>query len=365
MKMKIKNLTSDTDRHGNVRIYVRVRGKGKVRLRAEPGTPEFMEAYQAALKRLQVQKKQAASDVGTLKWLVREFEASHQFQKVTPREQRNRHLLVISALEEEHKPGSGLKFGDCPLKFFDAKCVRVIRDRKKQAPSAANHRLGNLRLIFNWGLEERPEHVKFNPCVGVKPLDHKAKGWHTWTELEIARYEQQHPIGTQARLALDLLLYTGARRGDVVHLGPKSLIKVIGPYTKLPETWIEFKPSKTSKSTGKVLTMPVLPELSASIAATIHGMGTFLINAYGKPHASGDSFANWFKDRVREAGLADHCSPHGLRKAGACRAADNGATEKQMMTIFGWGTSKLAAHYSQKANDKKLVASSIHTLSKS
>jgi integrase len=42
-----------------------------------------------------------------------------------------------------------------------------------------------------------------------------------WTEPDAVRYEARHPIGTKARLAFDLLLYTGVRRSDVVKLGPQ------------------------------------------------------------------------------------------------------------------------------------------------
>ena len=40
-----------------------------------------------------------------------------------------------------------------------------------------------------------------------------------WTDAEIAEYEARHPIGSKARLALALLLYTGQRRSDVVTMG--------------------------------------------------------------------------------------------------------------------------------------------------
>ena len=202
MKVEFKYLIKDQDRHGNVRVYVRIRGKGKIRLRAEPGTADFSAAYQAAIEKLNGEKPKAGSDVGTLRWLVNQFEASPAFLKVTFREQRNRHLLVKAALDEPHQPGSKLKIGDCSLKFFDGKLVRILRDRKAKTPSAANHRLSNLRLIFNWALEERPEHVKSNPFLGVTPIKHKSEGWHTWSEEEVAKYEERHLLGTQARLAL-------------------------------------------------------------------------------------------------------------------------------------------------------------------
>ena len=361
-------LLRDRDRNGNPRLYVRMHGIGAIRLREEPGTLAFAEAYQKALSDLDAKAAKAKTPrqtVGTLRWLVTEFEASHEFLKVTPREQRNRHLLVRSILEQETKPGSGFKFGDCPLSKFNSDHVRVIRDAKMKTPSAATHRLANLRVIFNWGMEERSAHVKSNPVVGVKGFPSKNKdGWHTWTEQEVEQYEARHPIGTQGRLALDLIQYTGARRGDVVSFGPKMMFQVKNSDTGQTETWLQFKPGKTSKSTGNIVSLPLLQPLRESMSATIHGIETFLINSYGKPHASGDSFANWFRDRCVEAGLPKQCSPHGLRKIGACRAADNGATEKQMMVLFGWSTSRLAAYYSKKANDMKIAAASVHVLTK-
>jgi integrase/recombinase XerD len=49
MRIRLKFLCEDRDRHGNVRCYVRMPGKPKMRIRTLPGTPEFMEEYQAAI----------------------------------------------------------------------------------------------------------------------------------------------------------------------------------------------------------------------------------------------------------------------------------------------------------------------------
>jgi len=60
----------------------------------------------------------------------------------------------------------------------------------------------------------------------------------------------------------------------------------------------------------------------------------YLVTAYGQPH-SAKGFGNWFKHRCREAGL-ENLSAHGLRKLGAQRCAEAGATEHQLMALFGW-----------------------------
>ena len=37
--------------------------------------------------------------------------------------------------------------------------------------------------------------------------------------MDVAAYEQRWPVGTRQRVWLDVLLYTGLRRGDAVRLG--------------------------------------------------------------------------------------------------------------------------------------------------
>ena len=48
-------------------------------------------------------------------------------------------------------------------------------------------------------------------------------------------------------------------------------------------------------------------------------------------------------------------SAHGLRKAAATVAAENGATEAELDAIFGWTDRRIASHYTKKANHKKLA----------
>ena len=47
--LRLRYLKVYRDRHGTVRRYVRRRGQKDLRLKGEPGTIEFMLAYQAAL----------------------------------------------------------------------------------------------------------------------------------------------------------------------------------------------------------------------------------------------------------------------------------------------------------------------------
>jgi integrase len=62
-----------------------------------------------------------------------------------------------------------------------------------------------------------------------------------------------------------------------------------------------------------------------------------------------------------QAGLT-HCTAHGLRKAGAVIAAENGATPHQLMSIFGWRTLKEAERYTKAVQQKKLAAGAMPLL---
>jgi len=54
-------------------------------------------------------------------------------------------------------------------------------------------------------------------------------------------------------------------------------------------------------------------------------------------------------------GNQQECSSHGLRKASATIFAEAGATEHQLMAIFGWSDSKMAQHYTKAAQSQRII----------
>ena len=48
MRLKLKYVIEDVDRHGNVRVYYRPPGHAKIRMREKLGTPEFLRELEAA-----------------------------------------------------------------------------------------------------------------------------------------------------------------------------------------------------------------------------------------------------------------------------------------------------------------------------
>ena len=172
-------------------------------------------------------------------------------------------------------------------------------------------------------------------------------------------------IGTKARLAFDLLLYTGVRRSDVVKLGPQMeqwVTETLPDGTTVDVQKLVFTETKGASQTVKTHQLPILPPLQLSIDATKDRLGhlVYLVTAYGKPH-SVKGFGGWFKDRCREARLAE-LSADGLRKLGAARCAAAGASERQLMALFDWATPQQASVYTRKANSAKLEASAARLL---
>jgi integrase len=180
-------------------------------------------------------------------------------------------------------------------------------------------------------------------------------GFRPWAELDVALYEERHRLGTKGRLAIGRLLYTGVRRSDVVRFGAQME----------RDGLLCFTERKGRRRSVKSHELPILPPLRASLDAAVRaGLGghlVYLATPKGAPHSE-KAFGGWFKRRCAEAGLAPDLSAHGLRKLAAIRCAEAGATESELMAIFGWTNPKLAAFYTRQANRKKMEAGAIHKL---
>jgi integrase len=187
-----------------------------------------------------------------------------------------------------------------------------------------------LRQLFKWA--KRTKKASANPAAEVEYFSTGGDGWHTWTVEEVRQYQERWPIGTRARLALDLLLYTGVRRSDGVRLGPPMERERFDAEGQRSEE-LHFTEVKDSRSRvkrrdegPKHRELPILPVLRETIDATVPtGLQTYLVTEYRKPFTK-NGFGNKMRDWCDAAGLS-HCSAHGLRKAGATFASENGAND--------------------------------------
>lgn len=354
IERRLLYLYRDIDRHGNERFYFsRGRGHRKTRIREVPGSCAFFERYNELFK---ASDEISAADCTTLErpkldtfhWLCVQYFKSADFAGLDPSTQRTRRRILESTLVESIYPGAKQTFAEFPLSRLSAKAIRALRDRKKEVPEAANGRVRAIRRLFTWALEE--ELTTLNPARDVARLNNSSVGIHSWTLDELGQYERSHSVGTKARLALALLIYTGVRRSDVVRLGRQHI--------KLG--WLKIRQHKNRNRHPVMIEVPVLDELQKIIDATPCGDLTFLVTNFGKPFTA-NGFGNKFRTWCNEAGLR-HCSAHGLRKAGATLVAENGATSQQLMAIFGWLSLAEAERYTRGASKRKLAADAMPLL---
>ena len=156
-----------------------------------------------------------------------------------------------------------------------------------------------------------------------------------------------HAIGTRARLAFALLLYTGQRRSDVVRMGRQHI----------KAGKIEVVQDKT----GKRLILSVHSRLQEAIDATPSNHLTFLTTANGKPFTA-NGFGNYFKDCCKEAGLPDNCAAHGLRKAMSTRLANAGNSANQIAAVTGHTTLSEVSRYTRAANQESLATEAMKSI---
>ena len=334
----------DRDRHGNLRIYFRAKGRPKVRLRGTPWTAEFMAAKAETAPSLR-----KGINPGTWRWLcVRYFAESMDYLRLDERTKRVRRGILEGTFDEPIAPGSLKLFRDIPLSKMTTDAIEVLRDRKLNTPEAGNGRVKAIRQVFKWGVKKKL--APSNPARDVESFKSGSTGFPMWTPEEVRQFEKHHPVGSKAHLALKLLLFTGQRRSDIVRFGKQHVKN--GKLT--------FTQHKGRNRNPKKLTLPILPALQQVIDASPCGDLTFLVNDWNRPFTDA-GFGNKFRDWCDEAGLPGR-SAHGLRKLSATIAANNGATSQQLMAMFGWSSLRMAELYTRGADQKRLAESAMHTL---
>ena len=105
-------------------------------------------------------------------------------------------------------------------------------------------------------------------------------------------------MGTRQRLAFDLLLYTGLRRGDAVRVGRQHV----------RDGMIVLRTEKHRKGkAGEQVAIPILEPLAQSLAATKTGDLTYLVTDAGRPWKK-ESFGNFVSRGLSRCGMPGLCT---------------------------------------------------------
>lgn len=229
------------------------------------------------------------------------------------------------------------KYGDNPVALLEPRHIRNQMDKLAAHPTAANNMLKVLRAVMRFAVDRG--FTRSDPTTGVRMLRYRAKGFHTWTDDEIAQFEAQWPVGSKQRLGFDLLLHTAQRSGDVRQM---TIHQIAGDRVIVRQ-----------EKTGQPIDIPQHPCLQKSLAASKLGHLVLLTTSNGKPYSE-KGFGNWIKKAAVSAGLP-HCSAHGLRKAAARRLAEAGCSVHEIMAITGHQSLKEVERYTREANRRGLA----------
>ena len=334
-----KYVNKDTDRYGRVRYYFRIRGQQKIRLPDDISSEAFALAYFAARNGENPSPaKPLRPRRGTFAYIARSYLLSPEFRALSKLTRAPRERLLDRLVE---------KIGALPAIVDPAIIRRAIKEKKF---AEGKEMLSALRAVYRHAIDE--ELVSIDPTAGVRRKKDKSEGHRTWTAEDCATFEACWPLGTQARTAYAIGLYTAQRIGDAVRLGR--------PHEKNGR--LQFTQAKNAKNRPVSVDIPIVPPLRAALDAW-QGKGlTYLETEYGEPFKQGKGLQNKMRVWCRTAGVHPKCSFHGLRKAAAAKMAEAGCTPHQIMAVLGHSTHQQAATYTAKAERAGLASDALASI---
>jgi integrase len=302
--------------------------KGGPRLLGEPGTPEFIASYNAA-----VAAKIAAPE-GRLLRLLQDYQRSQDFLGLRDRT-RSDYIGHIKKIE--------IRFGDMPTKALaDQRARGVFMDWRDElalkSPRQADYTWTVLAAVLAWAKDRGK--IPTNPCEKGGRVYHGTRVDHVWSIEHEERFLRLAP--PHLHLALLLALWTGQRQGDLLRL----------PWSAYDGSAIRLRQSKSVRKGARrpvSVTIPVGAPLKEALdTAMLTRRSTIILTTIdGTPWTLDGFRASWGK-ACAKAGVVG-VTFNDLRGTAVTRLALVGCTEAEIATITGHSLrdvrSILDAHY--------------------
>lgn len=317
--------------------------KGGPRLPGEPGSPEFVDAYNEAI----ASRRRQPTD--TIQAVLDAYQASPAFKDLSPRSRAD-YIRQVRKIERE--------FGDFPLAALDDRRTRgeFMAWRDRMAASSrrqADYAFAVLARVLSWGLDRGM--ISANPCGRAGRVYRSQRVDSIWTADDEANFLATAP--GHLHLAILLALWTGQRQGDLLRL-----------------TWSAFDGEKIrlrQSKTGARVAIPVGAPLKAALEAARKRLGsddakcramTILATRAGTAWTEGGFRASWRK-ACAAAGIVG-VTFHDLRGTAVTRLALAGCETAEIATITGHSLRDVGAildsHYLHR--DPRLAESAIRKL---
>jgi integrase len=248
---------------------------------------------------------------------------------------------------QRHGEAIATNYGAAPMSGIRSRHIEA--DLAKLAPHAANARLKTWRLICKNAKSIGMANTIATDGIS-KPKAPKATSHAPWTIGEIAAYRARWPIGTAARKAMELLLWTGARTKDAVRLGP-SFVGSDG--------MLSYRQTKTSNP-AYVPWSSTLPDWAATwqsdrqmmLECLATGRGFTFLETSGRVR-SHKGLSNTISAAAEKAGVEK--TAHGLRATRLTLIAQAGGTSHAIMAWGGHVTLSEVEHYTRDADRRRIL----------
>jgi len=326
------HLHREKNRHKKWVWYVRIGHGPRIRINGEYDSAEFKAEYAAAISG-ERPKAIAKVRTGSLQWLYDRYRESSAWSGLSVATRRQRENILKRVME---------KAGSVPFGDIDSSDIEAGKDDRRDTPAQARNFLDAMRGLFRWAVKQG-KHLKIDPTADVSnPRKEATEGFKAWFDEDVEQYKARWPRGTREYVWLYVLRYVGCRRGDAVVLGIQHIRDGV-------LTYITEKGRTKERIEASIV---IDPELQDALAAGPCGDLAFITGERGLPLVK-ESFGNMFKEACKAAGILDK-SAHGVRKLAATSWAERGASENELMAMFGWLTPQMAALYTRKVSRKKL-----------
>jgi len=332
--IRLKHLNRSGEyKSGNPRWYYRPVGeKGVPMPDAAMGSVVFLSAYTAAAG----VKPVRPIIKGTLASAVAKYIANSSFTILAPNTQKERRRVLARISET----------------VGDAKALTPDVIQKYLLDYDGNAQITNLKTWKGFcKFLRQTGAIKTDPCRDIeRSAVAKSDGHVPWDEDQIEHFRKFYSIDAPARLAFEVLYYTGASLVDAVRLGPGFISK---------GGWLSYRRQKS----GVLVEIPFdreLPHFARSfqrdlnflnqcIAAQPNQNMTWIVSRGHDNRGSAKSLdpkyaSTWFSRLSANAGIIGR-GAHGLRKSRDMAIAANLGSATACMSWLGHSTLKDASHY--------------------
>jgi integrase len=322
----------------NVKHVHRVRSKGRLyhyhRVTSERLPVNLEEAARRAeeINRSLDVPSLERGGTGSIDQVISEYRGSPEFLSLSAgsKDLYQRHLDTIGEL-----------WGRLPISRIERHHVKRLRNSHADRHSVANQLVAVLRVLLGFAVEMdyRPD----NPALKVKPIQ-GGENYRPWPDWAIERFRVQ--ATPEMVLAMELGVYTGQRKSDVVHM-----------------SWRDYDGRViyvVQQKTGAKLEIPVHRDLKTILDGLERTSTRILTTARGRPLRM-KNFDYHFRRACDACGLQGYVF-HGLRYSATGRLFEAGCTPQEVQAITGHKTLAMVQQYGQGANQKRMATAAIEKL---